>query len=146
MSRPVPLVRPVTRATLSSSMAVFPDPLVSRTADLPAADVAFGTSASLRVGLVRRHRGDEGLESHAGVVDPADGGVRLEVGTSTPRADHLGDEADVGERGPVPVAEPAGLRLAGESPLERPEALLHPVPAPRVPRRLVEAERVLQVT
>src|SRR6267378_7654743 len=90
--------------------------------------------------------GGEGVARHAFVVNAHHGrharGIAVEIGE---RADHLGGEADVGERERVAVAVAAGLLVLREMALDRLERGQGPVREPEVAARLLDFQFFLEI-
>src|SRR5215470_1018788 len=104
-----------------------------------------GPLVRLRARLLERMSARERVELEALRDDALERGKGRRVALEELRADGVRRDADVGERRPIAMAEPAGLRLAGKMRLDRPRALVEPVPDPLQPLRLVDLELVAEV-
>src|SRR5712664_1765691 len=96
--------------------------------------------------MLERVGGGEGVGLHAFVVHAHHGrharGIAAEVGE---RADHLGGEADVGERQLLAVAVAAGLLVLREMALDRLERDQGPVREPEIAPRLLDFQFFLEI-
>ena len=84
-----------------------------------------------RIGLRQRMRGGEFRHRHRCLEDALHRRPGLQIDLQHHRHGDMADQADVGERRRVAMAEAAGLLVAGEMSLQRGQRLQGPVPAPR---------------
>src|SRR5258708_36552036 len=106
--------------------------------------VGIAGSMPLVIRLRARMRFGEGRNAHAGLVNAHHALVGLERAFEQLRRRHLRDQADIGDRRAVAVAELAGGIFLDEQLLPRPEARAEPMLDPCPFRRFPAFWHVLQ--